>query len=126
MQSTQQHITGLTVVMFSVTDQDEAVAFYEKLGFEKRTDTPFGNGDRWVEVAHPGAATAIALVIPPDDRPVEHGVVGLSTDDADAAHAALREQGIEVGDIMRMGPPVPTMFHAPDPYGNSLWIVESM
>ena len=126
MQSAEKHITGLSVVMFPVTDQDASVKFYEQLGFEKRTDTPFGNGDRWVEVAHPGAATAIALVIPPEGRPIEHGVVGLSTGDADAAHAALREPGVEVGDIMRMGPPVPTMFHAGDPDGNSLWIVESM
>ena len=31
---------------------------------EKRTDVPFGDGDRWVEVAPPGAATTVALVPP--------------------------------------------------------------
>ena len=43
-----------------VADQDRALAFYlEKLGFEKRIDVPYGKGERWVEVAPPGAVTTI-------------------------------------------------------------------
>jgi hypothetical protein len=38
------------------------VAFYVgTLGFEKRLDAPFGDGNRWIEVAPPGSATTIAL-----------------------------------------------------------------
>jgi catechol 2,3-dioxygenase-like lactoylglutathione lyase family enzyme len=45
-------VTQVGTVMLPVADQDRAIEFYtEKLGFEKRADTPFGNGDRWVEVA---------------------------------------------------------------------------
>ena len=48
-----------------VTDQDRALEFYvDTLGFEKRGDDAFGNGDRWVEVAPPDAATTIAIVPP--------------------------------------------------------------
>ena len=124
--TTQAHLTGIANVMFAVTDQDAAIAFYtEILGFEKRMDMPFGDGDRWVEVALPGNETAIALVIPPEGQQAMPGVVGVSTPDADAAHDALQEKGAEVGDVMRWGPPVPTMFNVADPYGNHLWIVEA-
>ena len=118
--------TKIANVMFPVTDQDEAVAFYTGiLGFEQRVDIPFGNGDRWVEVAVPGGETTVALVIPQEGQPSLPGVIGLSTPDADAAHAALEEKGAEPGDVMRWGPPVPTMFNLADPYGNQLWIVEA-
>ena len=37
-------ITELGAVMIPVSDQDKAIEFYvEKLGFEKRSDTPFGD-----------------------------------------------------------------------------------
>jgi catechol 2,3-dioxygenase-like lactoylglutathione lyase family enzyme len=123
---TKTHLTGVSTVMFSVADQDAAIAFYsDVLGFEKRTDTAFGDGYRWVEVGLPGADTTIALVIPPPDHPIHPGVVGIGTDDVDAAYEALKEKGAKVDDMMRQGPPVPTMFRVEDPDGNSLWIVES-
>ena len=124
--TTQMHLTRIANVMFPVTDQDAAIAFYtDVLGFEQRVDIPFGNGDRWVEVGLPGNDTAIALVIPPEGQPSLPGVVGIHTQDADAAHDALKEKGAEVGDVMRWGPPVPVMFNVADPYGNQLWIVEA-
>ena len=62
---TSTHISQVGTVMVPVSDQDQAIAFYtEKLGLELRADTPFGNGDRWVEVAPAGAATTLALVTP--------------------------------------------------------------
>ena len=55
---TRTHITQVRTVGVPVTDQDRALEFYlQKLGFEKRIDTPYGQGERWVEVAPPGAAT---------------------------------------------------------------------
>jgi catechol 2,3-dioxygenase-like lactoylglutathione lyase family enzyme len=54
--TTKTRITQVGTVIVPVTDQDRAVDFYvEKLGFEKRSDTPFGRGDRWIEVAPAGA-----------------------------------------------------------------------
>ena len=57
-------VTNIGVVMFTVADQDAAIAFYtEKLGFEVRGDIAFGeNGEmRWVEVAPPGSRARLAL-----------------------------------------------------------------
>ena len=113
--------------MIPVTDQDQAIEFYlEKLGFEKRADTPFGRDERWVEVAPPGAATTIALVLPREGEST--GIetrVGFATEDADADHAQLKARGVEVDDtVMRMGDPVPPMFFFRDLDGNKFLIVE--
>jgi len=48
-----------------MADQDGAIRFYTKvLGCTLVADTPFGNGDRWVEVAPPGGGASIAPVPP--------------------------------------------------------------
>ncbi|MBA3530368.1 MAG: VOC family protein [Ardenticatenales bacterium] len=56
-----------------VTDQDRAKQFYtEVLGFELHRDEPLypGATARWVEVAPPGAETALILYLP--DQNWEH------------------------------------------------------
>jgi len=124
---TSTHITELGTVMVPVSDQDRAIEFYvDKLGFEKRSDVPFGDGDRWVDVAPPGAATTIALVAPREGETA--GIetrVGFTTEDIDADHEHLRSRGVDVDDeVMRMGDPVPPMFFFRDPDGNSFLIVQ--
>jgi catechol 2,3-dioxygenase-like lactoylglutathione lyase family enzyme len=126
--STQTHITQIATVMVPVADQDRAIDFYvDKLGFEKCADIPFGDGDRWVEVCPPGAATSLALVTPREGEAV--GIetrVGLKTEDADADHADLLARGVDVdAEVMRMGDPVPPMFFFRDPDGNKLMVVET-
>jgi catechol 2,3-dioxygenase-like lactoylglutathione lyase family enzyme len=125
---TKTHITQIGTVMIPVSDQDRALDFYlDKLGFEKRADIPFGDGDRWVEVAPPGAATSVALTLPREGEPV--GIptrVALSTNDIDADHSDLRARGVDVDpEVMRMGDPVPPMFFFRDQDGNSLFIVQT-
>lgn len=108
-----------------VGDQDRALEFYVgKLGFEVRLDGPFGDGDRWVEVAPPGAETTIALVAIRDGEP--GGIeVSLATRDADADHGALRERGVDADEaVMRMGDFVPPMFTFRDPDRNRFRMVE--
>src|SRR5207244_329315 len=92
---TRTNITQVGTVIVPVSDQDRALEFYvDKLGFEKRTDTPYGDGDRWVEVAPAGAATTIALVRPREGESAGvEGRVGLATEDLDAGHADLRAAG---------------------------------
>jgi catechol 2,3-dioxygenase-like lactoylglutathione lyase family enzyme len=120
-------ISHLGRVFVSVSDQDRALAFYVgTLGFEKRVDVPFGDGERWIEVAPAGGVTALALVTPRESNPpgIETNVA-LSTPDADAAHAGLAASGVDVDEqVMRWGDPVPPMFRFRDPDGNSLTIVE--
>jgi catechol 2,3-dioxygenase-like lactoylglutathione lyase family enzyme len=123
---TKTHITQVGTVIVPVQDQDQALDFYtETLGFEKRIDTPYGNGERWLEVAPPGAATTIAIVPPREGQPA--GIethVAFVTEDIDAAHADLRARGVDADDVMRMGDPVPPMFFFRDPDGNTFFIVE--
>jgi catechol 2,3-dioxygenase-like lactoylglutathione lyase family enzyme len=121
------NVAQVATVMVPVADQDEAIDFYvEKLGFEKRADVPFGDGNRWVEVAPVGAATTVALVQPMEGQ--ETGIesrVAFETTDIEADHATLRERGVEVdAEVMRMGGPVPPMFFFRDQDGNRLLIVE--
>jgi catechol 2,3-dioxygenase-like lactoylglutathione lyase family enzyme len=120
-------ITQMATVMVPVSNQDRALEFYlDKLGFEKRADIPYGEGERWVEVAPPGAATTIALVPPREGEAV--GIetrVGLRTDDADADRAGLQARGVDVDEsVMRMGAPVPPMFFFRDADGNKFMVVE--
>jgi catechol 2,3-dioxygenase-like lactoylglutathione lyase family enzyme len=120
-------ITELGAVMIPVSDQDKAIEFYvEKLGFEKRSDTPFGDKYRWVEVAPAGADTVIALVEPREQDPVGIEIpLGLNSTDVDADHADLKAKGVDVDEeVSRMGDPVPPMFWFRDQDGNTLMIVE--
>jgi catechol 2,3-dioxygenase-like lactoylglutathione lyase family enzyme len=118
-------VFDLHTVGVPVTDQQRSLHFYvNELGFETRIDRPIGGGQRWIEVAPPGAAVTIALVPASDDAPagVETGI-RLKTWDADADHALLRSHDVEAGEVLRW-PGVPAMFMLRDPDGNRLEIIE--
>jgi catechol 2,3-dioxygenase-like lactoylglutathione lyase family enzyme len=121
---TRLHITQVGTVGVPVKDQDRALEFYlDKLGFEKRMDVPYGEGERWVEVAPSGAATTIALVRARVGEPTGIDTqVRLTTRDAEADHADLRASGVDADpEIIRY--PLP-MFVVRDPDGSRLRIVE--
>ncbi|HEY4426965.1 MAG TPA: VOC family protein [Solirubrobacteraceae bacterium] len=127
MATTKTSVNKINTVVIPIADQDGAIEFYvEKLGLEKRTDIPFGNGYRWVEVGPADAETTIAIAPPPEGKPTgnrETGI-GLQTDDIDAYHAELKDKGVDVDpEVSRMGGPVPPLFWLRDPEGNSLMIV---
>ena len=127
MTSTRTRVNKINTVVVPFADQDAAIAFYvDKLGFEKRTDIPFGNGYRWVEVGPADADTTIALAPPPEGKSSgnrETGI-GLQTDDIDAYHAELKAAGVDVdAEVSHMGDPVPPLFWLRDPEGNSLMVV---
>jgi catechol 2,3-dioxygenase-like lactoylglutathione lyase family enzyme len=127
MSTTPTGIRQLSLICVPTPDQDKAVEFYEALGFEKRTDTPFGGGYRWIEIYLPEGTAGIALAPPPPGKevtPAETGIT-LTTSDIDATHAALRERGVDVdAEVSRMGDPVPPMFWFRDPTGHTLMVVE--
>jgi catechol 2,3-dioxygenase-like lactoylglutathione lyase family enzyme len=115
-------------VIIPVDDQDASLAFYtDTLGLEKRNDVPFGDGNRWIEVAPAGADTVIAIC-PPGPNNSAGGKdtgIALQTDDVDGYHAQLKERGVDVDDeVSRMGDPVPPMFWLRDPEKNTLMVVE--
>ncbi len=122
---TRAHINDVATVAIPVDDQDRALEFYVgKLGFEKRRDATFGAGQRWVEVAPPGAVTTIALVPRQSGTPIG---IRFASDDADADHAHLRASGADTDhEVMRLGGGVPPMFSFRDPDGNAFVIVGRM
>ena len=134
-------LTQVGTVFVPVADQDRALEFYrDKLGFETRADFPYGGTGRWVEVAPPGSAIAIALVAPNEGRPARSQAAhcALATDDIEATHAALRARGVDVdAEIAGAGKrrsglisleatiadPVPAQFCFRDPDGNRFLVV---
>lgn len=127
MSATATRISQIGLVCLATPDQDRGIAFYEGIGFQKRTDVSFGGGYRWVEVYPPEGSAGIALAPPrPGEEvtPAETGIT-LFTDDIDATHAELKARGVDVdAEVSRMGDPVPPMFWFRDPTGHSLMVVE--
>ena len=118
------HIRQVGTVAVPVHDPERALAFYHGiLGFEIRRDVPFGQGNRWIEVAPVGAATTIALAPPGGTATAVDTGIRLTTADCEADHRALRDQGVAVDEVMHW-PGVPAMFSLRDPDGNTLYIVE--
>jgi catechol 2,3-dioxygenase-like lactoylglutathione lyase family enzyme len=128
MTGTRPHIPGVGTVYLAVSDQDRALAFYrDKLGFEVRTDTDYGQGFRWIEVAPVGAYTVIALVRPAreeDPQPGGQAPFGFDTPDLEAAMAEFRSRGVEFEDVRGGEGPVPPMAYLRDPDGNRILLVQ--
>jgi catechol 2,3-dioxygenase-like lactoylglutathione lyase family enzyme len=128
MSTTSTGIRQISLICVPTPDQDRAIEFYESLGFEKRTDMPFGGRYRWVEVYPPEGETGIALAPPPpqggDVTPMQTGIT-LVTEDIDITHAEFQARGVDVdAEVSRMGDPVPPMFWFRDPTGHTLMVVE--
>jgi catechol 2,3-dioxygenase-like lactoylglutathione lyase family enzyme len=127
MSTSTKTVRQISLVCLPTLDQDGAIAFYESIGFEKRTDTPFGGDYRWVEVYPPEGTAGIALAPPPPGKetgPMETGIT-LTSDDIEATHAEFKARGVDVDDeVSRMGDPVPPMFWFRDPSGHTLMVVE--
>ena len=91
-------ITRASTVGIYGSDQDRALDFYtSKLGFEKLTDEPMGDGARWIEVASQDAETRLVLFTPPgqEDLIGTFSNVVLSCDDIEATYKQLKERGVE-------------------------------
>jgi lactoylglutathione lyase len=123
----QTSITDVRTVGITVTDQDQALAFYvDTLGFEKRLDAPISPTMRWVEVAPPGATTSIALNARDEgDGQSSRTDTGIrfTVPDAAAEHASMRDLGVTVSEVIRWDG-VPPMYTVDDPDGNRFYVVE--
>lgn len=120
-------VTQVGRVMVPVSDQDAGIAFYtEMLGFSVAVDVPYGDGERWVEVAPPGGGAAIALVPPRGEyQPGRTTGIALTSADPRADHAELKEKGADVDEELMGGDgTVPLLFMFRDHDGNQLMIVQ--
>jgi lactoylglutathione lyase len=121
-------VSNIGVVMFSVADQDAALTFYtEKLGYEVRSDSRFGENDemRWLEVAPPGSRARLALNPPMSGEPGGSSI-GVETTDVLSEHERLTAiGGIDVDPEPMRTPGAPLMFMLRDPDGNVVVVVET-
>lgn len=121
-------LNNIGVAMFTVSDQDAALAFYtEKLGFEVRSDTRFGPNDeyRWLEVAPPGSTARLALNPPMQGEPGGGGI-GVETNDVLGEHRRLTAiGGIDLDGEPMETPGAPLLFMLRDPDGNHIAVVQA-
>jgi len=122
-------VANIGVVMFTVSDQDAALAFYTgKLGWELRGDERFGeHGEmRWLEVAPPGSTARLALNPPMGGAQPGGGGIGVETRDVLGEHARLSALGgIDLDPEPVRVPGAPLMFMLRDPDGNHVVVVEA-
>ena len=95
-------ITGISQVVVPVDDQEQAKQFWtEVMGFELRTDAPYGDGERWIEVAPPEGAPLLVLSPRSADEPrpkvlddLPHSPVFFTCDDIEQTHRELSKRGV--------------------------------
>ncbi|MGA2521776.1 MAG: VOC family protein [Acidimicrobiales bacterium] len=114
-------VTRIQVLSLPVADQDRARAFYvDVLGLELVSDTEMGPGQRWVQVAPPGAQTSVTLVTWFESMPAGsvRGLV-LESDDLESDVMALRVRGVTIeGEIQEA--PWGRFVTFDDPDGNGI------
>jgi len=114
--------TKVHTVAVPVTDQDRTKAWLERVGFTTSMDAELQPGFRWVELAPPSGDATISLVSAGDELPVGIDTgIRLLTADARAAHAALTDDGLEVGELLDWEG-VPLMFSFRDHDGNRFYV----
>lgn len=118
--------TGVRAISIPVEDQEAALRFYVGiLGFTLARDHPTPGGGRWIELA-PGRDQPV-VTLEPAGPGVTRGAVGIrfTTEDADAAHAALTAAGVDTDEVLHW-PGVPAMFAFRDPDGNAFSLTETV
>ena len=126
MTTTTATRAAIVTAMFSVADQDAALAFYTgALGWEVRSDVRFGaDGEhRWLEVAPVGSVARLALTPPMGGTP-GGAAIGVEVADVLAEHARLTAVGgldLDPEPVQLEG--TPQMFALRDPDGNHVWVV---
>jgi len=108
----------LELVAVPVSDVDRAKAFYtDQVGFTADHDHRVSEEIRFVQLTPPGSACSIALGVGVTDM-APGSVQGLQivVSDVEAAHAELKERGVDVSDIQQL--PWGRFVYFADPDGN--------
>jgi catechol 2,3-dioxygenase-like lactoylglutathione lyase family enzyme len=118
----------LEVIGIPVSDVDRSKAFYtEQVGFVLDHDISPAEGMRVVQLTPPGSPTSVVFGsgMPLGEPGTTRGPQ-LVVDDLDAAHAELTARGLEIGDILQLGPegaPGSRFAFFNDPDGNG-WSIQ--
>jgi catechol 2,3-dioxygenase-like lactoylglutathione lyase family enzyme len=115
----------LELVAVPVSDVDRAKAFYvEQAGFNPDHDHRVSDDVRFVQLTPPGSACSISIGTGITDA-APGSVKGLQmvVDDVEAAHAQLRERGVEASDVQDFPWGRFTFFTDPDRNG---WAVQQI
>jgi predicted enzyme related to lactoylglutathione lyase len=128
-----QITNNLSMVSVLVSDMKKAKEFYaEKLGLEVATDYRQNDNNWWVTLTFPGGGASITLArsSTTHNEPPKPGTLSFyfSTSDITAAHQALSENGVEIGEIMDdlYGPGSGVkFFQLKDPDGNQVTFAQA-
>jgi catechol 2,3-dioxygenase-like lactoylglutathione lyase family enzyme len=128
-----QIVNKLSMVSVLVSDMKKAKAFYaEKLGLEVATDYRQNDNNWWVTLTFPGGGASITLArsSTTHNEAPKPGTLSFyfSTSDIAAAHQALNEKGVEIGEIMDdlYGPGSGVkFFQLKDPDGNQVTFAQA-
>jgi catechol 2,3-dioxygenase-like lactoylglutathione lyase family enzyme len=116
--------SGVLTVAIPVTDQEASKGLLEGLGLTTTMDAELQPGFRWIELALPDGGATVSLVATGDGLPagIDTGI-RFGTPDARAAHEALLERGLDVGELLDWET-APLMFSFLDPDGNRYYVTE--
>ena len=79
---------NIEIIMIPVSDQQQAKAFYLKLGFEVIIEAPAAHGQTWLQMGIPNENTSISLTN-------FHGII-CETDNIEEEMNELKTKGIEM------------------------------
>ena len=122
-------INKIGKITIYVQDQEQAKDFWvNKLGFVVKGEFPMGPRATWLEVG-PSEDEFTTLVIydkalmeKQNPSAVAHPSILFSTSDVESAYEKMKQNGVEVDDLLKM--PFGTMFNFKDQDGNTYLLRE--
>lgn len=123
-------INKISKITIYVENQEEGKKFWtEKLGFEVKFEQPMGANFKWLEVGSKGdnGSTFViyekkAMLMQNPKANVEHPSIILSTSNIEEAYKNMKDNAVDVGELMTM--PYGKMFNFKDQDGNQYLLRE--
>jgi catechol 2,3-dioxygenase-like lactoylglutathione lyase family enzyme len=115
----------LELIQIPVSDIDQAKDFYvNKVGFNDDHDHQFSEEIRFVQLTPPGSGCSVSFTTGAHEmEPGSLEGLQLVVEDADAAHAELKDRGVDVSDVQDL--PWGRMVFFSDPDGNG-WAIQQV
>ena len=91
-------IKGIKFASIPTTDQDRALRFWtEQVGFLVKTDQPFQDGQRWIELRIKGADAGVVLFTAEAHKAMIGGFSNISfySDNVEKTYEELKAKGVE-------------------------------